>query len=59
MFNYLPLKKKENYIALLQPANPNYSTRRIESACASDPSWFHMKGKAVSIIRKSVPKRSF
>lgn len=43
----------------LRPANPNYSPRHIESAYASDPSWFSIIGKVVAVVRKSVPKRAF
>lgn len=43
----------------LRPANPNYSPRHIESAYASDLSWFSIIGKVVAVVRKSVPKRAF
>ncbi len=43
----------------LRPANPNYSPRHIESAYASDPSWFRIIGKVVRVVRISNPKRAF
>jgi len=43
----------------LKPANPNYSPRHIESAYASDPSWFRVIGKVVRVVRISNPKRAF
>ena len=43
----------------LRPANPNYSPRHIESAYASDPTWFRIIGKVVRVVRISNPKRAF
>ena len=43
----------------LKPANPNYSPRHIESAYASDPTWFRIIGKVVRVVRISNPKRAF
>ena len=43
----------------LKPANPNYSPMHIESAYASDPSWFRIIGKVVATVKKGFPKRAF
>jgi transcriptional regulator with XRE-family HTH domain len=43
----------------LKLANPNYSPMHIESAYASDPSWFRIIGKVVATIKKGFPKRAF
>jgi hypothetical protein len=43
----------------LNPANPNYSPMHIESAYASDPSWFRIIGKVVATVKRdSLKERS-
>lgn len=43
----------------LRPANPNYSTTKIDSAYATNPAWLQVIGKVVKVVNISKPKRAF